>query len=264
MGIRSGNNFLGYIFGTLWFIGIVSAVTLAGVFARNFKTKSGVEETINLTHPSMDKMHVDVTHNNTHYYGGDWFGIDWDNDFPIYGLNQDTLMLNTVRINVVKSKDSLFHVYKVNFSRGNSPEKAKMLAEKVKFDITQQDSTLILPRGFAISKTEKFRNQQVMVVIEVPVGKRIELNKDVDSFEWFSVNFNRRRGWNIDDDRWDDNYWLERGKEYIMTPTGPERSDKFLEKELKNGRFKLKIDKDRMEIEGEINNNDDNEKGQYR
>jgi hypothetical protein len=173
-------------------------------------------------------------------------------------------MLNTVRINVVKSKDSLFHVYKVNFSRGDSPEKAKKLAEKVTFEIRQQDSTLILPRGFAVSKTEKFRNQQVMVVIEVPVGKRIELNKDVNSFEWFSVNFNRRRGWNIDDDRWDDNYWLERGKEYVMTPNGPERTNKYDEKELKNGRFKLKIDVngDKVEIEGE--SNDNNKKEQYR
>jgi hypothetical protein len=205
-----------------------------------------------------------VTHNSTHYYGGDWFGIDWDSDWPIYGLNQDTLMLNTVRVNIVKSKDSLFHVYKVNFSRGNTPDQAKKLAEKISFNINQQDSTLILPRGFAISKNEKFRNQQVMVVIEVPVGKKIELNKNVDSFEWFSVNFNRRRGWNIDDDRWDDNYWIERGKEYIMTPTGPERSNKYDEKELKNGRFKMKIDKDKVEIEGEINNNDDNKKEQYR
>jgi len=264
MGVRSGNHYLSYIFGTLWFIGIVAAVTLMGVFARNFKTKSGVEENINLVQPAVDKIYVDVTHNSTHYYGGDWFGIDWDSDWPIYGLNQDTLMLNTVRVNIVKSKDSLFHVYKVNFSRGNTPDQAKKLAERISFNINQQDSTLILPRGFAISKNEKFRNQQVMVVIEVPVGKKIELNKNVDSFEWFSVNFNRRRGWNIDDDRWDDNYWLERGKEYIMTPTGPERSNKYDEKELKNGRFKMKIDKDKVEIEGEINNNDDNRKEQYR
>jgi hypothetical protein len=108
---------------------------------------------------------------------------------------------------------------------------AQALARKINFDITQQDNTLLLSRGFAISKQEKFRNQQLLVVIEVPLGKKIELSRSLDQYHWFTININRRHGWNIsDEDDWDenwgDNYSWRSDVEYVMTKDGLERTDK--------------------------------------
>jgi phage shock protein PspC (stress-responsive transcriptional regulator) len=226
IGARSKNHYLGYVFGSLWFIGLASAITLSGLFARNFKTKSGVEDAMTITQPTTGKLTVNVARNNVRYYNDDWFGIEWDDDMPFYGTNADTLMMNTIRVNVVKSKDSLYHIYRVRFSRGNTPELAKNLAERIHFEVAQQDSVLTLPKGFAVSKNEKFRNQQVLVVVEVPVGKRIELDHSVNDYNWFSVNFNRRRGFNIegDDETWDYTYSWSTNTEYVMTPEGLERT----------------------------------------
>lgn len=253
MGVRSKHHYLGFVFGSLWVIGLVSAIILGGLFARNFKTKSGIEEQVSsLIQPAQGKLFLDVASSPIRYYGGDWFGFEGNGDWPVYGINQDTLMLNTVRINVTKSKDSSFHIYKVRFSRGNNPAVARRLAEKIQFDITQEDSALILPKGFAISRNDKFRNQQVLVVVEVPVGKRIQIDRSINNFEWFNVEFNRRGGWNSNwDDEWDHTYHWESNKEYIMTPNGLERVDRLDEKELKNGRFKLKIKDGEMDIEAE-------------
>jgi hypothetical protein len=226
IGARSKNHYLGYVFGSLWFIGLASAITLSGLFARNFKTKSGVEDAINITQPTTGKLTVNVARNNVRYYNDDWFGIEWDEDMPFYGTNADTLMMNTIRVNVVKSKDSSYHIYRVRFSRGNTPEVAKNLAERIQFNVNQQDSVLTLPKGFGVSKNEKFRNQQVLVVVEVPVGKRIEMHHSVNDYNWFSVNFNRRRGFNIegDDETWDYTYSWSTNTEYVMTPEGLERT----------------------------------------
>ena len=102
------------------------------------------------------------------------------------------------------------------------------LAGRINFNITQQDSLVILPKGFAITKDEKFRNQQVLVVVEVPVGKRIELDHSVNDFNWFSVNFNRRRGFNIEwDDSWDYTYDWNTDTEYVMTESGLESTSGF-------------------------------------
>ena len=101
------------------------------------------------------------------------------------------------------------------------------------------------------------------MVVEIPVGKRIQLDRSINSFEWFDVNSGRRRGWNFDwDDNWDYTYHWESNKEYIMTPDGLERVDKLDQEELKRGRFKLKITDGQVDIqaEGEINNKD----SQYR
>jgi phage shock protein PspC (stress-responsive transcriptional regulator) len=239
MGVRSRNHYLGYVFGTLWFIGIVSAALLVGSVFRNFKRGSALEENISITQPSGGKLYMDVSNENVHYkyYGNDWFDMDWDEDWPFYGANQDTIRLNAVRINVAKSDDSAFHVVQVKFSRGNTPTDAQSLAQKINFQMTQRDSLLILPKGFAISQTEKFRNQQVMVVVEVPVGKRIFLDRSISKYSWFDVRYNNRGGFDFDDE-WDRIYGLETGKEYIMTTDGPKKVESLDPEALKRGEYK--------------------------
>lgn len=265
MGVRSRNHYLGYVFGTLWVIGLVCALILGGVVARNFKTVAPIEDAVNITQPANGKMHIDVTSNYTRFYGGDWFGIPWE-EWPFYAINQDTIMLNTVRVNIVKSKDDNFHVSRVRFSRGNNPEIAKNLAERISFNVEQQDSVLLLPKGFAITRHEKFRNQQVLVIVEVPVGKRIQIDRNVEEYEWFSINYSRRRGWDYDD-HWENSYGWESDKEYIMTPdNGLQRVDKYDQLELKSGKFKLKVKEGENEIhlEGELKTKEKDTSNEYR
>jgi len=234
MGARSKNHYLGYVFGTLWVIGLISIIILLTDFARNFRTKDFVEESVSISQPANGKMYVDLMSGRTgfHYYSHRWNWVDWDNELPIYGDNFDSLLLNTVRVDIVKSKDAFFHIQKLKFSRGRTQKQAQALAQKIDFNIVQEDSLLLLAKGgFAISKNDKFRNQQVLVIIEVPVGKKIEINNSIRNYNWFNINIGRRNGWNISDndewnDQWDDKYGWDANTEYIMTATGLERTDK--------------------------------------
>lgn len=252
VGVRSKNHYLGYVFGSLWFVGLVCAITLGGLIVRNFKTRSAVEDNISITQPAAGRLIVESTTGNDRYYSGSWFELDEDEDWPFYGVTNDSMMLNNVRVNIVQSKDSSYHIYRVKIGRGNTREKAAGVAEKIDFEISQQDSVLLLPRGFAISDQEKFRNQQVLVVIEVPVGKRILLSDNLDTYNWYSVNFNRRKGWNIDsDDNWDNSFNWKTNVDYVMTSSGLRPLSQFDEQELKSGRLKLKINQDGINIEGD-------------
>lgn len=232
MGARSRNHYLGYVFSGLWVIGLVCTIVLLGMFARNFRTRDYVEEEVNITQPAKGKLFIDLMNGRAgrHYYSRDWYSINWDNDLPIFGDNYDSLLLNTVRVNIVKSKDTAFHVEQLKFSHGKNTSLARDLAKKINFDISQHDSILLLSRGFVISNHDKFRNQQLLVVIEVPVGKRIEVDKSIDEFNWFTININRRRGWNIrdydeSDDYFEHSYGFSSNVEYVMTNDGLERTD---------------------------------------
>ncbi len=252
IGARSKNHYLGYVFGTLWIIGLVSAIVLFGMLGRNFRTKSGIEDRVELIQPASGKMQVNVATSNVRYYNDDWFGIEWDEEMPFYGIGPDTIMLNTVRVNVVKSPDSMYHVSRVKMSRGNTASQARDLAEKIEFNITQRDSILLLPQAFAVSKDEKFRNQQVLVVIEVPVGKRIELDQALTDYNWFSMNFNRRRGFNVEwEDNWNYTYNWNTNTVYVMTEAGLERVDARRYRDNNHG-------------QSERNNNQDGDRYRYR
>ncbi|HYC28657.1 MAG TPA: hypothetical protein VEB42_07570, partial [Chitinophagaceae bacterium] len=262
VGVRSRNHYLGYVFGSLWTIGLISFIFLAASYTRNFRMPGKVESDFSMVQPPAGKLYVDVAESNIHYYAGrDWFDASWDRDWPIYGENEDTLMLDNIRIEVARSRDSQYHIHKIIYSQGSSERVATSLAGKVRFDMIQHDSTLVLPRGFGISKEDKFRNQRVKVVIEVPVGKRIQFDRSVNNFDWYTININRRRNWRFeDDDEWEYTNGWRTSTEYIMTPNGLERTDKSGTDDenihdVQVDSFKANIESNgvRLKVEGKVN-----------
>jgi len=97
------------------------------------------------------------------------------------------------------------------------------------------------------------------------------IDGSVDRYDWFDINFNRRRGWNIDwNNRWDNSYSWDDNILYIMKDSGLERADKATDGEekvkLKKGKFTMKANDSSVEIEaeGELENDKGNDKGTYR
>ena len=255
-GIRSKNNYLGYIFGGLWTMGWVCMIFLVSFVTREFKRQESVKNEVLLTTPSTGKLAVEVKPVDGKFYGMFWFNNN-DNDrdeIPALSENEDSMLLNTVRIKIARSEDSNYHAYVLKFARASTSPQAEANAEKISFPITQKDSVIYLPKGFAISKETKFRNQQVMVVIEVPVGKQIRVDNHTDFYKWFNVNTRfRGRGLNLDwdEDWWDNDYSWRKDVWYTMTATGLERTDKKSDEEIDQNN-------------DSNNDNDNNDGGDYR
>lgn len=219
--VKSGNPYLGWIFGGLWTLGWFCVIFLIASVARDYRTRSGVEENININQPSSQKLYVKMSDERINFYGSDWFGINWDDDPPFYGISKDSLLMRTVQVRVVKSPDTSYHLQAVKFSRGNNPAAAEQYAKSIVFKVDQTDSVLTLPKGFTISKDDKFHNQQVVVIIEVPVGKKIELDRSLYDYNWFNVNVNGNNRFYTDwDDNWNDSYHWDADVEYMMTDRG--------------------------------------------
>jgi hypothetical protein len=188
--------------------------------ARNFSSRSVVDDTFPMQQPTAGTLHVDVSNSigvtNSRRHA--WFD-DWDDeDSPFRYINEDSLWLNTVKVSVERSPDSLFHIYETRVSRGRSSQQARELASHIPFQIEQWDSLIVLPRGFTISKDDKFRNQQVLVTIEVPVGKKLKLDRDINDYEWFDIQVGRKR-YNVHHGHHRRYYG---NRDYIMTPDGLE------------------------------------------
>jgi hypothetical protein len=232
IGARSGSNYLGYTFGSLWVIGLISLIFLMASFSRHFSTPSSLDDKIELTAPVNGKLIVKMDDSKPYYIDDseDWMGMNWRHRGPFFALTDDSLTLNTVRIDIIKSNDSAWHLERVRRSLGNNTAEARSLASQINFPVEQKDSVLSLSRGFAITPKQQFRNQKVLLVIEVPVGKKILMKRNLEDYKWFSINRKRWRnnGINIE---WDDNdndyvnSWTAE-VEYIMTENGLERTGK--------------------------------------
>lgn len=240
IGTKSRNPYLGYTFGFLWFVGLVCFITLISSFFNNFRVSAQEQQAVEIAQPVTGKMVVKVPSAKVKVYGRA-FGVD-----DVFSMDGDSLYINNIRLRIVKSTDSLYHVKYDKRSSGATRDKALTNAQSIKYNVNFKDSVLSLDKGFTVSEESKFRNQRVIVTIEVPVGKRIYIDKSVDRLEWHNITFNGRGGdWEWEDDnRWSHTGWNDTNVEYIMTEEGLERVD---------GKDKIeKVEREEGTIESEL------------
>jgi hypothetical protein len=134
-------------------------------------------------------------------------------------------------------------------ARAESAAEAESFAGQVSYAITQADSVLTLPMSFPITTATRFRNQQVIVQIEVPVGKEIYIDGKADDLHYFSVK-GGPRGLNIqiNDEDEDDGGWRS-GVWYIMKEGGVEK--KFKDQYPDTEKMEMLEDRIREEIRKE-------------
>lgn len=223
--VRSRNNYLGWTFGGLWALGWVCAILFASSIGNDFrywKNDGGNEQPV--IQPANGKMIVAVTEPELEQSGNLW----WiDDESRGWDLTSDTLKLSTVKIDdVTKSIDANYHVIVKKYSYGRSSEEALKRAKAIQYTVMSKDSILDLGSGYAISKAEKFRFQQVHVEIQVPVGKKIRFDESVTdklSQVNFKVKRKNRNGFGVEIDSendWNNHFGYETGVDYIMGEGG--------------------------------------------
>ncbi len=175
--MRNNSKILNLTFGSLWTIGWVCITMLIATVTRDFKSASRLDEqNITLTNAQVNKLVVTSSLPFTKkYYGRNWIRFE-----PFENLiDEDTAYVRNVNVIIAKSPNDSFQVTIKKVSRGNTRTDANNLANLIKFDVSQKDSVLLLDKGIAINKTDKFRNQMVIITVYVPVGKQIRINKGI-------------------------------------------------------------------------------------
>lgn len=239
MGIKPGNKSIGFTFAGMWVLGLISAGILAFMLAENFDARARDKQEYTITQPASGKLIITVPDSKVKVYGR-WFKME-----GILSMTDDSLFLNNVRIHLVKSKDSLYHIEATKYSNGSNESSALRNIREMNYGINQQDSTIWLDRGFSLQRGTKFRNQGVVVTIQIPVGKRIMIDHNVQRrLNHFDLN-NGRNDWDSDED-WNDNYGWSSDVEYRMTVGGLERVDKK-DNRMEDGNSQDNSDNDAIE-----------------
>lgn len=208
-GIKTKNKWVTITFIALWVLGWISLFGLASTLGSDFSKVShrdNNEKEISITQPMNGKLIVKL---NKHPY----FHDDEDksiNFFEALDLFKDSMFIDNVDIKVLRSLDDSFHVRLVNSAHGNTRFTADTTAAAINLNINQMDSVFTIDQGIYITKKQKFRNQQVAILISVPLGKRISLPKSN------SVS-------NYDDNVWEFQNWHNGNtlnQEFQMTDEG--------------------------------------------
>ncbi len=129
-GARSKKHYVGLTFLALWIIGLVCGIILVILIAGNFKSNTSLKEEQVLV-STKNKLFVDVEGAAWKKYNHQFLGIDIEgDDFPFYDLNEYSVFMNTVRLSMVKSPDSSFHVYRIRIKQKRNPEESNRFGGK--------------------------------------------------------------------------------------------------------------------------------------
>ena len=255
IGHKSKSNAIAITFGSLWALGWVAAVMLVATVSKQFKRPGSIKNEVTVAQPSTGKLKIEFKEVEGNYYPLD---LDWDDDFDfrrdtdgiLLSRNEDSLLLSNIRVKIEKSTDSQFHVTLIRRARSSSAVEAEGYAEMIDYKVSTLDSILQLPLSFPITSATKFRNQQVLVEVKVPVGKEVYIDKRADQLSWYSVrsgskglNINIDHDYDEDDDSWRPGVW------YIMKADGIEKKNK---EELSEDE---RLDKMMNKFKNEIQNN---------
>jgi phage shock protein PspC (stress-responsive transcriptional regulator) len=173
--IRTNRKLMRGSFTALWILGLVCFLLLASSVARDFKTSSTInEQEVAITNPTQNSLEITSNSPEKRYYRNRWFRLE-----PFTNLDDDTAYVNNISVHIIKSDNDSFRVTMMKMACGRNRRSADTLASLIKFNTQQKDSLLVIDKGIPINRTDKFRNQRIILTVYVPVGKQIRIDKSV-------------------------------------------------------------------------------------
>ena len=171
--VKSNSRLIRATFIGLWILGWACLTFLVASVSKDFRRSNEnlTEQEISLYNPAVKKLTVTSQSQMEKYIRGRWLKFE-----PFSGIDDDTAYIKNFDIRIVKSPNDSFKVTMIKVADGRTRFTAQESADKIQFGGTQKDSVLQLDKGIAINKTDKFRNQRLILRIYVPVGKQIKID----------------------------------------------------------------------------------------
>ena len=250
--IKTNRKAMRVSFLSLWVIGLFCFISLFVSVGGDFRySNTPAEQEVSLTNPSINKLEITSSAPGRKFYSNRWFRME-----PFEGMDEDTAYVQNVSIHIIKSPTDSFKVTMLKLVRGSRKRYADTLASLMNFNVVQMDSMLVIDKGIAITRKDKFRNQRIVLTVYVPVGKQIRVNRNVG---WgYDIHFGgpESNDWNMDfedlEEGWDHNV------DYIMTKDkGLCTLDGQPADTWKHPKKKVKVTRDGVTVEED----DDNDNG---
>jgi phage shock protein PspC (stress-responsive transcriptional regulator) len=270
LGIKFYNRWLNISAGVLWLVGITITFYIGVSFARQFEENSMLKQQVDARWPSKDTLYI---RSNRNY-------IKTDTDVE-FGMHRDRWFINSTgtpsvwwgkpRVKIVTSENDSLYVFVMRMADGFDKKEAALRAKNINYKLQQADSVLLLDKYFSFNSSEKFRNQEVQVVVKMPKNKIVFLDNSLRNL-WYDIENTN----GIIDSEMGGKYWkmTENGLTCLNCPKQATDSLKFSKHiNLKDANIKIdengikikssdgdvKIDEDGIKIKSRTKDKDENE-----
>lgn len=184
--MNSIGNIAKYTLLALWLIAVSIAISIgikqATAFAVN--GRSVQKETINIK--PTDTLLIKFKHND--YFAKN---VNDRNDFMITkdSLNNDIIYSNQVHIKIEKSDEKYAYIQIEKEAKGKSLSEAKKRAEAIRYGYKINGNQLILDNYLITDLKNKFRDQEIEIILHLPEGTLFRTDSSVQDYDWSDDDF---------------------------------------------------------------------------
>lgn len=148
---------------SFWAINFISAAFLGASVGKSFSSNYVAKQSNSVT--NLDTLYIEKEIINTGYQ---YFGE--------FSYNEaGNIQSNNVRLNVEKSKGKDFELIQEKSANGGTESEASEITKAIQWNYKLNNNKLIVPNSILLPQNQKFRNQEVVLTLKVPVGKYIYL-----------------------------------------------------------------------------------------
>ncbi len=177
-GYKSKKRFIGISSFTLWFAGLIlclivglsiaSGLSHKSVITKNAIVKQPVNGVINI-YIKKDNIADSLTGYESKLVIGQW---------NLVSANGKSLRFGLPELKIVSSEDQKFQILAYYSAKGTDKNDADMHVKNIAYKFIQNDTAVILDPFYLLSENETWRDQNVKVVIKVPMWKSIYLSPE--------------------------------------------------------------------------------------
>ena len=172
---------LGIVLGSIWAISLISLIFVGTRLAADFSQKEYFTEEFSLDTQvtdttSLDTLVLDVgpdvfAYSRRHRYHR-------EDDFA-FKIKDGQLYLGYMELEVETTTENDYKVIVEKKSRGMDAEAAYNRAERISYYLTQNENRLVMDPYYNISPDDRYRFQDVTVIVQVPEGKSVTLSNNI-------------------------------------------------------------------------------------
>ncbi|MBP8033687.1 MAG: PspC domain-containing protein [Bacteroidia bacterium] len=188
--IRYSNRWVNLSAGIIWIIGFFLLLTIGIKTGSDFNKTSKVRENIPVVpyNTLVLKMHEtpinlsEINASDEDEEGEKGYkSYKRNNDYMIGTNNGLKYLLGHAQLNIIKSQTDNIALVVVKEAKGSDKRAATERAKNISYKIFQTDSVIEFDNLFKVDNADKFRVQDITVILKLPVGKIVYLDKSLES-----------------------------------------------------------------------------------
>jgi len=206
-GYKSKKRFIGISSFTLWFAGLILCIIVGLGILSSFSHKSVITRKAVLVQPKNNLLKVyikkDLMIDSLAEYESKFVIGQWN----LVATNEKSIRFGLPELKIESSENENYQMVTYYTSKGTDKEDADNRIRKIEYKFNQNDTALILDPYYILPQDEKWRAQNIKVIIKVPLWKSIYLSPETSSLlRYDSDNFEFSRDLS--------------GKQWVMTENG--------------------------------------------